>query len=116
MTTYEDILELRDSAVPVTWRTLRKHVSEARDFLEEVGAIHGDTTNEQIEGSGFLGFFKGVRRGRPLYFIGWSGYEWIWEEAPQNSPMVRDGTTTPCVSRRARLIGFVERALVRRDV
>ncbi len=82
--TYEDISELRDSAAPVTWRTFRKHIPEARDFLEEVGAIWGDTTSEQIEGSGFLAFFKGIHRGRPAYFIDWSGYEWIWEEASQN--------------------------------
>ena len=54
-------------------------VAEAREFFEAQGAFYPETTHKDIEGSPFISFHKGYHRGRPAYWAGWSGYEWIWE-------------------------------------
>jgi len=77
--TYEDIMALRGSSQSVTWRTFKRHVPEAREFFEQLGAFYEETTERNIEQSPFIAFFRGVHRGRPAYYAVWSGYEWIWE-------------------------------------
>ncbi len=77
--TYEDILELRESAQPVTWKTFRKHTPGARILLESLGVVESGTTNGQIEELDSVGFYKGIHRGLVAYFIVVGEYAWIWE-------------------------------------
>jgi len=76
--TAEDINALTDSAKRITWKTFRKHVPTARDFLKEIGAVLDGATNKDIETTDWISFYKGVYRGRPSYFFEWSAIEWIW--------------------------------------
>jgi hypothetical protein len=82
--TAEDIWDLQDSAEPVSWRTFKKVIPEARKMLEEMGAVWDETTEKQIEDSQFLDFYKGTFMGLPAYFIDWSRIEWIWVKAEEN--------------------------------
>lgn len=82
--TYEDITLLQESARRVSWWSFKKAIPDAREMLERVGAIWPETTNRQIERSGFLVFNTGVFMGRPAYFIDWSSIEWIWVKAENN--------------------------------
>lgn len=77
--TAEDIWALQESAKPVSWRTFKKAIPDARQMLVDAGAISEDITDKEIEDSWFLDFFRSEHRGRPAYFISWSGIEWIWE-------------------------------------
>ena len=82
--TYEDITLLRESAKRISWRSFKKVIQDAREMLEQVGAIWPETTDKQIETSGFLDFNTGIFMGRPAYFIDWSAIEWIWVKAEKN--------------------------------
>lgn len=77
--TGENIWALRESEEEVSWEEFLEAVPQAREFLIDIGATDEDTTDEQIVGSWFLDFFRGIHRGREAYFFTWSGYEWIWE-------------------------------------
>lgn len=78
--TAEWIHQLRDNSRMITWRTFKRHIPEAREFFVQAGGFDPKVTDKQIEESGFFSFNRGYHRGIPCYWVGWSGYEWIWEK------------------------------------
>lgn len=79
--TYEAISTMREAeAGEVSWEEFSRLCPDARDVLQELGAIWGETTDEDIEASDWISCWRSEHRGRPALYIAWSGYELIWED------------------------------------
>lgn len=74
----EDIWALQDSANRVKWKTFKHHISGARRFLKDIGALLDGATDKDIEDCDWIAFNKGIFRGKICYFVDWSAIEWIF--------------------------------------
>lgn len=81
--TGEDINAMTAAAVPVTYRTMLKHVGEA--FIELQHQLGYDVRNKRETGltmrrDWHVGYFKSTYQGRPCYYFRWSHIEHIFQE------------------------------------
>lgn len=75
--TAEWIDEMTERAVDVTYRTVLRHCEGLLEWAQSVGyVVRGDGL--KLKDDWHVGFHKSVYRGKPCYYVQWSGIEHIW--------------------------------------
>jgi hypothetical protein len=75
----EPLTHTRRHRRKITWRTFRKHASNAREVIARVHPDIVKFTNRDIEETPFLRFFKSIFDGKVCYYGIWGGCWWVWQ-------------------------------------
>jgi hypothetical protein len=78
-----EIQYLRSNSKRITFRTFRKYVPDAMSFLRGIDAAGCDASKADVERSDWFCFYKGsliTLNSKPVVWMDWSGYEWIWQK------------------------------------
>jgi hypothetical protein len=74
----EDIQEMREAAVPISYLTMQKHCYGLKRWALDHGYRRLRTKGPTLRTDPFVGFYKSTYQGKPCYYLTWSGIEWIW--------------------------------------
>jgi hypothetical protein len=78
--TYEHIHAMVEREKDVSYKTIRKHCSELREWAEGMGYEWIGNKGLKLKDDYAVSFHKSVYRGRRCYFIRHSAIEHIWTE------------------------------------
>lgn len=70
----ESIHAMRDDATEITYNTFRRRVLGLQDWARG----HGYDRSFPLSGDWHVAYYKSTYRGRPCFYLVWSGYEEIW--------------------------------------
>lgn len=76
----DDINAMKDTGVPVSYRTFRQHCAGVNEWAAGVGYARASNAGSGVtlKGDWHVGYYRGVYRGAPRYYLTWSGIEHIW--------------------------------------
>jgi len=73
--------EMTRGAKSITYDTMRRHCRGFLDWAKQHGyVIHGNDL--KLRNDWHVGYYKSSFKGRPCYYVQWSGIEYIWTPRP----------------------------------
>lgn len=96
----DDLNRMIEEAVPITYRTMRRHCGGLDTWAINHGYELHHTRGLTLKSDWHVGYFKSSFKGRPCYYLVWSAIEFIWTQGVgcecetavhQMAPPQRDG-------------------------
>ena len=89
----DDISQMMDEAVPITYRTFRRHC-DIQDWLSDKVYTRNSNQGITLANDWAVSYFKSRYRGQTCYVLSWSSIEYIWLAKPV--PNLQDELLEAC--------------------
>jgi len=77
--------EMKDSAVSVTYRTIRERCVGLLEWAIQLGYERDSRLGLTLKEDSCVGFYRGKLKGKRCYFVAWSGIEFVWVEKEKHA-------------------------------